>query len=378
MAQTITPVVHGGRRGRWARTLGLHVLGASLSAAVLGAVLGGLGLMLGAPWGAIGALGVAGVAALYALREAAGIRIPLPELRRQVPEWWRSAFSPGTAAFLYGLGLGVGFATHLRHGTLVAVGAAAVASGDPLAAGAVVAAFGLARSVAVIVTWAAPDRERAGVLTAGLERLALKRAPRILNAGALTAVAAAAVAVAGSVPGGRPTPVAATVLAVAFGWAAAAKTLGFRPWRAALAGYGLPPALERVSAVAVPSAESAVCALILAGSVALGAGLAVLLLLGFSTAVVRARRSLGDRLPCGCFGGARSRGAELMLARNAGLIVLAAIALGSVGVGPSLPQLEPADAFPAGLAAVGAGLAAWVLTRAARTFGGGRGTETAG
>ncbi|MGH2675121.1 MAG: methylamine utilization protein MauF, partial [Actinomycetota bacterium] len=92
-------------------TLALHLLGATLSAGALGAVLGGAGMVLGAPWGVAGALAVAGVTALYGARELAGLPVPLPELRRQVPEWWRSAFSPGTAGFLYGLGLGVGFAT---------------------------------------------------------------------------------------------------------------------------------------------------------------------------------------------------------------------------------------------------------------------------
>ena len=35
MVETITPVVHGGRRSRWIADVGLHVLGATLAAAVL-------------------------------------------------------------------------------------------------------------------------------------------------------------------------------------------------------------------------------------------------------------------------------------------------------------------------------------------------------
>lgn len=173
MAQTITPVVHGGRPARWARVLGLHVLGATSSAALLGAALGAGGMALGAPWGVLGIVAVLAVAGAYSLRELAGLPVPVPELRRQVPEWWRSAFSPGTAAALYGLGLGVGFATHLRHGTLVAVGVASVASGDSVTAAVAMGAFGLARSLAVGAAWLVPRRRNVGALTAALERLAV-------------------------------------------------------------------------------------------------------------------------------------------------------------------------------------------------------------
>ncbi|MGH2678201.1 MAG: hypothetical protein ACRDHB_07565, partial [Actinomycetota bacterium] len=157
MVETITPVVHGGSRKRWAAVLGLHVLGATLSAAALGAALGALGVVLGAPWGAAGTIAVVVLAGLYLAREAFAVPVPIPEARRQVPQWWREAFSPGTAGFLYGLGLGVGFATHLGHGTLVVVAALSVAGGNPLLGAAALAAFGLARSMGVAVTWTATD-----------------------------------------------------------------------------------------------------------------------------------------------------------------------------------------------------------------------------
>ena len=80
MAHTITPVVHGGRGARWAKVIGLHVLGATASAALLGAALGAAGMALGAPWGTLGTLAVVAVAGAYALRDLAGIRIPIPEL----------------------------------------------------------------------------------------------------------------------------------------------------------------------------------------------------------------------------------------------------------------------------------------------------------
>src|SRR5690348_9285810 len=115
MVQTITPVGHGGR-ARWAGSVALHALGATLSAAALGGALGALGMALGAPWGAAGFAAVATVAAAFAARELLGVPIPLPNLRRQVPEWWRTFFSRPVSSFLYGLGLGVGFLTYLSFG----------------------------------------------------------------------------------------------------------------------------------------------------------------------------------------------------------------------------------------------------------------------
>jgi len=47
MVETITPVVHGGRAGRWAGSVALHVTGAVASAAAFGAILGAAGSLLG-------------------------------------------------------------------------------------------------------------------------------------------------------------------------------------------------------------------------------------------------------------------------------------------------------------------------------------------
>jgi len=96
MVETITPEVLG--RRRYPVALFLHTLGAGASGAVTGALLGGIGWLLGAPWGAPGYVALACVAALYFVREAAGVPVPLPQLRRQVPEWWRRFYSPETAA----------------------------------------------------------------------------------------------------------------------------------------------------------------------------------------------------------------------------------------------------------------------------------------
>src|SRR5918996_337417 len=213
MVDTITPVVHGGSRKSWARPFPLHPLGATASASVMGAALGLAGVLLGAPWGAASATLVVVVVVAYAAREAFGIPVPIPDARRQVPQWWRETFSPETAAALYGLGLGLGFATHLRHGTLVAVAGAVVAGGDPAVGAVAIGAFGLARSIAVGSTWRAVDPPGARSLARSLERMAIGPWPRIVNGAALAAVAAGALAAVDRTTTGTVGVVPAVVLA---------------------------------------------------------------------------------------------------------------------------------------------------------------------
>jgi len=141
--------VHGGRNRTYWMAMSLHTLGAILSAALLGAGLGALGSLMGAPFGETGLYVLAGLALLYFLREVVGLPIPIPSLREQVPAWWRTFYSRNTTALLYGLGLGVGYFTYLSYGTFVVVSIAAVMSGDPLTGALVVGCFGLARSAAV-------------------------------------------------------------------------------------------------------------------------------------------------------------------------------------------------------------------------------------
>jgi cytochrome c biogenesis protein CcdA len=187
MAETITPAVHGGRRKPYLASSALHVLGATASAALLGLTLAALGAAARAPWEAT-PLVIAAIAAVYFAREAFALPIPLPDRKRQVPEWWRTFYSPPVAALLYGAGLGVGFLTYLSFGTFAAVMAAAVASGDPAFGAATGGAFGAARGLAVVAaTWGS----RPGSIDR-LDELAASRGPRLANAAAVAAVAVAA------------------------------------------------------------------------------------------------------------------------------------------------------------------------------------------
>jgi hypothetical protein len=194
MAETIVPVVHGERRSRYWRAVALHTLAATAAAGLLGLALGALGSAIGASWGTASALTLAAAAALYALREAVGLPVPVPDRHRQVPDWWRTFFSPDTTALLYGVGLGVGFLTFLTYGTLVAVAVAALVSGDALLGAALVAPFGLARGLSVTVASRTRSAEQAAAVVDRLERTAVLPLPRAINAAALAAVALVALA----------------------------------------------------------------------------------------------------------------------------------------------------------------------------------------
>jgi hypothetical protein len=361
MVETITPVVHGGRRGRWGVSVALHAAGAGLGAAALGAALGAVGRVLGAPWGSAGLWLAAGVAAVYAGRELLGLPVPLPDRKEQVPEWWRTFFGPSTAAFLYGLGLGPGFLTYLRHGTLVAVAAVAVASGSPGVAALVVLPFGLARAATVLA--AAPgttERRMEGVM-ARLDAMGTSAVPRVVNGVVLVLVAVVAAVAAPAATGGVAGGFAADLLVVVFAWAALAKVVRFRRWRSSLDAYRLP--FPVILAGAVPAAEASITVLVLLGRSRMASVGALMLLAGFSMAILRARRLVGDRVPCGCFGGRSQRDYRVLLARNAALAPVALAAFSDPGIVATPGDVE---VLPAALLLLGVVLLGFLLREVAR------------
>jgi hypothetical protein len=192
MVETITPVVHGNDRFRYRLSVLLHIAGAVLSSALMGAALGALGAGLGMTWSPGALIAVAAVSTLYLIREVAAVPVPLPEVRRQVPEWWRTFFSPATAAFLYGMGLGVGFFTYLRHGTLVCVAVVAFTSGDLLVGIVVCSPFGLARGISVLLGREAKDETATAALADQIASMGETLVPRVANSVALAGIGAAA------------------------------------------------------------------------------------------------------------------------------------------------------------------------------------------
>lgn len=194
MVDTISPAVHGGKRNLsyWS-SVALHIVGATLSAALLGALLALAGNALGAPWDDVGNWVLAGIALVYALGALLRLPIPVPALSRQVPSWWRTFFSKRVTAFLYGLGLGVGYYTHLSFGTFVVVSVAAFVGGDVAWGAALCGTFGFVRAALVLVASSVRDEELAQQMSLRLEDLAGSPLQRATNGLALMATAAIAV-----------------------------------------------------------------------------------------------------------------------------------------------------------------------------------------
>lgn len=191
MVETIAPVVYGSR-SRYLRAVVLHAVAASASAGLVGAAAGLLGMAFGAPWGRVGAAALVAVAALYVAREVVGLPVPTFDRKRQVPDWWRTFYAPELAAVMYGAGLGIGFLTFLGHGTFVVVTALAAASGDPLIGALLVAPFGVARGLSVLIVVRTRDEEGPADLVARLSSIGTRWWRRGANATACALVAALA------------------------------------------------------------------------------------------------------------------------------------------------------------------------------------------
>src|SRR5215207_5059274 len=213
MVETITPVVHGGSRSRWGISLALHAIAAAVAAAIVASLLAGAGALLGAPWGVPGATLVVAAAAMYVAREL-GARVPVPQLRRQVPDWWRTFFPPHVAAFV---------------------------SGRPLLGSAVLAPFGLARGLGPVLAFGVRSPSDAADLVERLDRSASRARWRVANALALSAVLVATALEVRTIDGPPEVgALAAAGLALTFGAAAVVKLGRGAARRRTLRSYGLP------------------------------------------------------------------------------------------------------------------------------------------
>jgi hypothetical protein len=211
MVETFTPAVCGSRRRQRLALAGFAV-GAVAASALVGAALGAVGALLGTELAFL----VAALALLAAAREAGIVRLSLPQLRRQVPERWRSDLPLPVWSVGYGIGLGLGFLTFQPVATFWVACAAAVALGKPLAAGLCFAAYGAGR--ALMTAW---PRHGQADATAAVESLARRRRLLLLGnvlvllvcAGLLAAAPAAGAAIQIQTVGAGLDPAAAwTVL----------------------------------------------------------------------------------------------------------------------------------------------------------------------
>jgi hypothetical protein len=128
--------------------LWLHALGGALGGAAFGVLAGfsGRALPIDDRWTAA-LLAAAFVSALYALREAALLRVPAPQSSRQVPNRWRWEMPRALVAFLYGSSLGVGVATPITSTSYYPLVVWVVIRAEPALGGVVLGLFGVARAL---------------------------------------------------------------------------------------------------------------------------------------------------------------------------------------------------------------------------------------
>lgn len=167
MLSSIHPLGERARHNRWWLTVTAFTVGAVVSGAGLGLLLGAMGSFL--PEVATTTLLVA--TALLALTagilDIAGVEAPGP--RRQVNENWIGSFRGWVYGGGFGLELGLGLFTYVVTWGVYAMMASAVLTTSPVLGAVVGAAFGLGRSATL---WLAVVVDRPSRLTSFNRRLA--------------------------------------------------------------------------------------------------------------------------------------------------------------------------------------------------------------
>lgn len=152
MVGQITPLVQEAGRRVWLSAAVGHVVGSTLSAGVLGLLLGVCSLVVGLnrwelPLNVIGGT----LFLVCALRDAGVVRWALPSLERQTPPWCQCTFGPVWGAFVWGVDLGQGWTTHIMFTGYYGLVAWAFLAATPLQSGLIVGAFGLGRALPVLI-----------------------------------------------------------------------------------------------------------------------------------------------------------------------------------------------------------------------------------
>lgn len=216
MLSTITPF---GERSRG------HRYGLTAAWFILGALVGGLTLGLGAAVLAVGssALGpsvrlveaLAAAAALLAAVADAGVGpVRFPVFRRQVNERWLDQYR----SWLYGAGfgwqVGVGLATYIMTAGVILIVVMAALTGQPLAAVVIGVGFGLVRGLTVLLT---RYLRSADALRTFHRRFAGLTEPVRYATAAVQAIGAVALAAAVWLPAGLIVAVVGAAL-IGLGW----------------------------------------------------------------------------------------------------------------------------------------------------------------
>jgi hypothetical protein len=151
MIGQITPLVKVAGLRTWTLAVFAHLIGALLSAALLGYFLGLLGMLaVPQPVRARGLLLGGLVCLICAALEFGPGRPYLPTMRRQTPQWFRDEFGAIWGAFAWGVDLGQGWTTWIQSAGYYALLAWSLLLADPQRGAVLFAAFGLGRAAPVV------------------------------------------------------------------------------------------------------------------------------------------------------------------------------------------------------------------------------------
>ncbi len=150
MLASIHPLGERARDRRWGVTVGAYVLGSTVAAAGLGALLGGLGGLV--PLSPVLTASIVVVLAAMALAfdlRVGGLR--LPTVHRQVDKDWLGRYRGWVVGAGFGIQLGLGVVTIVNTAAVYLALALALLTGSVLAGAGVGTTFGLVRALIILV-----------------------------------------------------------------------------------------------------------------------------------------------------------------------------------------------------------------------------------
>ena len=155
MLGSISPVGETSRKQRWWLTATAYTVGSLLGGAAVGALLGGVGWLLqrALELGVTPRLWLLGaVVALAALIDGGILPLRLPTWRRQVDERWLTTYRGWVYGLGFGVQLGAAVVTIIPAAVTYGMLAGCVLTGSPAAGAVIGSAFGLVRSVPLLLT----------------------------------------------------------------------------------------------------------------------------------------------------------------------------------------------------------------------------------
>jgi hypothetical protein len=156
MLASITPLGQRGRGASWRRTVTAYAVASTLTAAAVGALLGGIGDVAWHRPPDEALMVVGGLAIGASLLDIAGRRLGP---HRQVDEGWLTSYRDWVVGLGYGAQLGLGVATIVTSASIYVVALLELLTAGPVAGAVVGATFGLLRALPVLSTGRVVDAE---------------------------------------------------------------------------------------------------------------------------------------------------------------------------------------------------------------------------